>query len=200
MALFWRMIPLQHLVWRGVWHIKHPSLSHLCVMLPFLLGGHFMLFSSQVHHKILIAFSKLPSTLLPAAINHLPEVPDHHADPDPGPAAVCCAALPHSWGITHIKTPSCDSYASAQIVCELPQWCCASSTERPPGYPALAQLVRGQPAPADRPAGLQRAQQGWFNWVNRRARPVHTHVDVSSKCSFSFVVWPFVHANRLLGH
>lgn len=23
--------------------------------------------------------------------------------------------------------------------------------------------------------------------------PVHTHVDVSSKCSFSFVVWPFVH-------
>lgn len=39
-----------------------------------------------------------------AAADHLPEVPDHHADPDPGPAAVCCAALPHSRGITLTET------------------------------------------------------------------------------------------------
>lgn len=34
-----------------------------------------------------------------AAFNHLPEVPDHHADPDPGPPAVCCAAVSHCRGI-----------------------------------------------------------------------------------------------------
>lgn len=34
-----------------------------------------------------------------AALNHLPEVPDHHADPDPGPPAVRCAAVPHRRGI-----------------------------------------------------------------------------------------------------
>lgn len=38
-----------------------------------------------------------------AAFNHLPEVPDHHADPDPGSAAVCCASVPYSWGITHTQ-------------------------------------------------------------------------------------------------
>lgn len=36
------------------------------------------------------------------------------------------------------------------------------STERPTGYPALAQLLGGQSAPADCPAGLQGAQQGSF--------------------------------------
>lgn len=36
-----------------------------------------------------------------AAFNHLPEVPDHHADPDPGPPAVRCAAVSHCRGITH---------------------------------------------------------------------------------------------------
>lgn len=35
-----------------------------------------------------------------AAFNHLPEVPDHHADPDPGPPAVCGAAVSHCRGIT----------------------------------------------------------------------------------------------------
>lgn len=34
-----------------------------------------------------------------AALNHLPEVPDHHADPDPRPPAVRCAAVPHRRGI-----------------------------------------------------------------------------------------------------
>lgn len=36
-----------------------------------------------------------------AASDHLPEVPDHHADPDPRSSAVCCASVPYSWGITH---------------------------------------------------------------------------------------------------
>lgn len=36
------------------------------------------------------------------------------------------------------------------------------STERPPGYTTVAQLLGGQSAPADRPAGLQGAQQGLF--------------------------------------
>lgn len=34
------------------------------------------------------------------------------------------------------------------------------SAERPGGHPACAQFLRGQSAPADRPAGLQGAQQG----------------------------------------
>lgn len=48
--------------------------------------------------------------------------------------------------------------------------------EGPPGRAASAQLLGGQSAPADRPAGLQGAEQGWFllclvseqqKWVSR---------------------------------
>lgn len=42
------------------------------------------------------------------------------------------------------------------------QWYADLSTERSPGYTTFAQLLGGQSAPADRPAGLQGAQQGLF--------------------------------------
>ena len=43
------------------------------------------------------------SSLSSAASDHLPEVPDHHADPDPGSPAVCRASVPHSRGITNTE-------------------------------------------------------------------------------------------------
>lgn len=115
-------------------------------------------------------------TVLFAAFNHLPEVPDHHADPGPGSAAVCCASVPFSWGITH-KTPGSEFYPEeqqSQTISEEQHWLTYSlntyslilwfdlSTERFTGYPAFAQLLRSQSAPADRPVGLQGAQQGLF--------------------------------------
>lgn len=42
--------------------------------------------------------------LLFAAADHLPEVPDDDADPDPGSAAVRCASVPDSRGTTNLIT------------------------------------------------------------------------------------------------
>lgn len=43
-------------------------------------------------------------TFLFAATDHLPEVPDHHADPDPESSPVCRASFPYSWGISYANT------------------------------------------------------------------------------------------------
>lgn len=52
--------------------------------------------------SLLISVNPLFS-LSSAASDHLPEVPDHHADPDPGSPAVCRASVPHSRGITNTE-------------------------------------------------------------------------------------------------
>lgn len=44
---------------------------------------------------MLLTLRAFKDILLFAAPDHLPEVPDHHADPDPGSAAVCRASVPH---------------------------------------------------------------------------------------------------------
>lgn len=111
-----------------------------------------------------LLFIYMHSAFLFAASDHLPEVPDHHADPDPESTPVCCTSLPYSWGISHKHQPLSNSWSveGLNYFRSVSQCYGDLSTERPTGYPAFAQLLGGQSAPADRPAGLQGAQQGLF--------------------------------------
>lgn len=64
-----------------------------------LQGSHRSCFNEAVTSSMNERCIALLCHSLFAAFNHLPEVPDHHADPDPGPPAVCGAAVSHCRGI-----------------------------------------------------------------------------------------------------
>lgn len=123
----------------------------------------YLYYSAQglLHSYVLFACCSFASVLLFAASGHLPEVSDHHADPDPGSVAVCCTTVSYGWGMAHRNTFML-YFEKKNKGWSVFQWYADLSTERSPGYTTFAQLLGGQSAPADRPAGLQGAQQGLF--------------------------------------
>lgn len=88
-----------------------------------------------------------------AVADGLPALPDHHANPGPGLAAVLHAVLPHRPG----KRPPGRAVPPRRSVNDRPL---SRHAEGPSGDPATPELHRVQRAPADGPARLPRAAQG----------------------------------------
>lgn len=94
--------------------------------------------------------------LVSAVPDSLPALPDHHANPDPGLAAVLHAFLPHGAGN---RAARAGRYTSAGAQHKSLSTL-SRPAERPSGDPATLELHRVQRAPADRSARLPGAAQG----------------------------------------
>lgn len=102
-----------------------------------------------------------------AVADGLPALPDHHANPGPGLAAVLHAVLPHRAG----RQPLGRTLKPRPSVNDCPL---SGYAEGPSGDPATPELHRVQRAPANSPARLPWAAQGTagvpeggFFWFNR---------------------------------